>query len=65
MKTPIIIQSALFVPGDRREGIDKAFKTKASAVIIDLENAVAPVKKACEGDCKIQSRKACRKTVII
>jgi hypothetical protein len=34
------IRSALFVPGYRPDRIDKAIKTKADMVIIDLEDAV-------------------------
>ncbi|MBR9979901.1 MAG: CoA ester lyase [Desulfatitalea sp.] len=34
------IRSALFVPGNRPDRIDKAIKTKADMVIIDLEDAV-------------------------
>jgi citrate lyase beta subunit len=34
------IRSALFVPGNRPDRIDKAMATKADAVIIDLEDAV-------------------------
>ncbi|KJS32322.1 MAG: hypothetical protein VR64_07325 [Desulfatitalea sp. BRH_c12] len=34
------IRSALFVPGNRPDRIDKAIKTKADVVIIDLEDAV-------------------------
>jgi citrate lyase subunit beta/citryl-CoA lyase len=39
------IRSALFVPGDRLDRIDKAVATAADAVIIDLEDAVAPSHK--------------------
>lgn len=38
-------RSYLFVPGDRAERFDKAMSTKASVVIIDLEDAVAPESK--------------------
>ncbi|WP_250527316.1 CoA ester lyase [Caballeronia sp. GAWG2-1] len=38
--------SLLFVPGDRPERFDKALKSGAHAIIIDLEDAVAPTAKA-------------------
>jgi citrate lyase subunit beta/citryl-CoA lyase len=40
------IRSALFVPGNRPDRIDKAVKTAADAVIIDLEDAVPYTLKA-------------------
>ena len=39
------MKSYLFVPGDRAERFDKALATGAHAVIIDLEDAVAPEAK--------------------
>ena len=36
----------LFVPGDRSERFDKALASRAGAVIVDLEDAVAPADKA-------------------
>jgi citrate lyase subunit beta / citryl-CoA lyase len=39
-------RSYLFVPGDRPERFDKAWASQADEVIIDLEDAVAPEKKA-------------------
>ncbi len=39
------IRSALFVPGDRPDRVDKAVATAADRVIIDLEDAVAVSKK--------------------
>jgi citrate lyase beta subunit len=36
----------LFVPGDRAERIPKALASGADAVIVDLEDAVAPVSAA-------------------
>lgn len=41
-----IIRTALFVPGDRPDRVDKALASEADAVIIDLEDAVALSKKA-------------------
>jgi len=40
------IRSALFVPGDRPDRVDKAVATVADRVIIDLEDAVAVSQKA-------------------
>lgn len=40
------LRSLLFVPGDREELIHKALASAADAVIIDLEDAVAPDRKA-------------------
>jgi len=37
---PILIRTALFVPGNRPDRIEKAFNTEADIVIIDLEDAV-------------------------
>lgn len=39
-------RSYLFVPGDRPERFDKAWASGADAVIVDLEDAVAPQRKA-------------------
>ncbi len=39
------LRTALFVPGDRPDRVDKAVATAADAVIIDLEDAVSPAKK--------------------
>ena len=38
-------RSYLFVPGDRPERFDKALATAADAVVLDLEDAVAPAAK--------------------
>jgi citrate lyase subunit beta/citryl-CoA lyase len=40
------MRSALFVPGNRPDRVDKAVNTKADAVIIDLEDAVPMAHKA-------------------
>jgi len=37
---PILIRTALFVPGNRPERIEKAFNTEADVIIMDLEDAV-------------------------
>ena len=43
-----IIRSALFVPATRPERIPKALASGADAVIVDLEDAVAPAARpAC------------------
>lgn len=39
-------RSYLFVPGDRPERFDKALASGADAVVLDLEDAVAPARKA-------------------
>ena len=41
-----LIRTALFVPGNRLDRLDKALATGADAVIIDLEDAVPPGQKA-------------------
>jgi citrate lyase subunit beta / citryl-CoA lyase len=43
VSAPII--TALYVPGDRPERFDKAFTSGTQMVIVDLEDAVAPVRK--------------------
>jgi len=40
------IRTALFVPGNRPDRVDKAVDAGADAVIIDLEDAVPPARKA-------------------
>jgi citrate lyase subunit beta/citryl-CoA lyase len=40
------LRSLLFVPGDRPERMEKALASGADAVILDLEDSVAPVVKA-------------------
>ncbi|HEV2439433.1 MAG TPA: CoA ester lyase [bacterium] len=43
--TPWVLRSLLFVPGHRREMIAKAAQAAADAVILDLEDGVAPAEK--------------------
>jgi citrate lyase subunit beta/citryl-CoA lyase len=43
-------RSYLFVPGDRHERFDKALATAADAVVVDLEDAVAPPAKGAARD---------------
>ena len=45
-----VARSYLFVPGDRAERIAKACASGADAVIVDLEDAVAPEHKAAARD---------------
>ena len=44
--SPWVLRSLLFVPGHRREMIAKAAAAGADAVILDLEDGVAPAEKA-------------------
>ncbi|RVU43783.1 HpcH/HpaI aldolase/citrate lyase family protein [Rubrivivax rivuli] len=44
--TPVLPRSYLFVPGDRPERFAKALASGADAVVLDLEDAVAPSVKA-------------------
>jgi citrate lyase subunit beta/citryl-CoA lyase len=41
----LLIRTALFVPGNRPDRVEKAFNTEADVVIIDLEDAVPPSEK--------------------
>ena len=47
-------RSYLFVPGDRPERFDKALATAADAVVVDLEDAVAPPAKASAREAVLQ-----------
>ncbi|MGZ8313373.1 MAG: aldolase/citrate lyase family protein, partial [Allosphingosinicella sp.] len=40
------LRSLLFVPGDRPDRMEKALRSGADALILDLEDAVAPTAKA-------------------
>jgi len=46
-------RSLLFVPGDRPERFGKAMASGADAVIVDLEDAVAPASKAAARDALV------------
>ena len=46
MKTIGTLRTALFVPATRPDRVDKALKTGADGVIMDLEDAVAHALKA-------------------
>lgn len=48
-------RSWLFVPGDRPERFDKALASGADAVIIDLEDAVAPDRKSFASDALLSA----------
>jgi len=39
------VRSLLFVPGDSEEKLDKALRVGADALILDLEDSVAPQAK--------------------
>jgi citrate lyase subunit beta/citryl-CoA lyase len=39
-------RSVLFVPGDRPERFDKAIRSGADVVVLDLEDSVAPARKS-------------------
>jgi citrate lyase subunit beta/citryl-CoA lyase len=39
------VRSALYVPGDRPERFEKALQSEADAIVLDLEDAVAPERK--------------------
>jgi citrate lyase subunit beta/citryl-CoA lyase len=45
MEMPKSLRTALFVPGNRPDRVDKAVRAGADAVIIDLEDAVPPAQK--------------------
>ena len=47
--TPWILRSLLFVPGHRAEMVEKAARSGADAIILDLEDGVAP-------DAKVRAR---------
>ena len=54
---PIPIRTALFVPGNRPDRIEKAFNTEADVVIIDLEDAV-PVSEKEISRSKVREKAA-------
>jgi len=43
--TPLMLRSMLFVPGHRTDLLEKALRSETDAVILDLEDAVAPDEK--------------------
>ena len=46
----MVRRSYLFVPGNRPDRYDKAWSARAGAVIVDLEDAVAPAEKSAARD---------------
>ncbi len=48
--SPALARSMLYVPGDHRDRLDKALARGADALIVDLEDAVAPKRKAMARD---------------
>lgn len=61
------LRSLLFVPGDRPERFEKALTSGADAVILDLEDSVAPANKprAREAVDEFTSRRAGETTLLI
>ena len=47
------LRSLLFVPGDRPERMEKALGLGADALILDLEDAVAPDQKAAAREAAV------------
>ena len=48
------LRSLLFVPGDRPERMEKALELGADALILDLEDSVAPANKAAAREEVVQ-----------
>ncbi|WP_237213513.1 aldolase/citrate lyase family protein, partial [Falsiroseomonas oryziterrae] len=48
-----LARSILFVPGDRPDRFEKALASGADAVVLDLEDAVAPERKAAARDAVV------------
>jgi citrate lyase subunit beta/citryl-CoA lyase len=46
MTTPVVLRSFLFVPGDSEKKLGKGHESGADALILDLEDSVAPARKA-------------------
>src|SRR4051812_995213 len=46
-----LMRSLLFVPADSGNKLDKAFASGADAIILDLEDSIAPDRKAYARDC--------------
>jgi citrate lyase subunit beta / citryl-CoA lyase len=59
-----VLRSYLFVPGNRPDRFDKACATRAGAVIVDLEDAVAPADKAGARDALVAWLSASRPVVV-
>ena len=56
------LRSLLFVPGDRPERFDKAVASGADAIILDLEDSVAPAAKGTARD-SVAAFLACARTL--
>jgi citrate lyase beta subunit len=41
-------RSLLFTPANRRDLVEKALRSKADAIILDLEDSVTPIRKSCQ-----------------
>jgi (S)-citramalyl-CoA lyase len=56
----------LFVPATRPDRVEKAYATEAGAIIVDLEDAVAPAKRAEARDCLagIMARVDCARLIL-
>lgn len=46
MNAPVVLRSFLFVPGDSEKKLGKGHESGADALILDLEDSVAPARKA-------------------
>jgi len=46
MSAPVVLRSFLFVPGDSEKKLGKGHESDADALILDLEDSVAPARKA-------------------
>ena len=61
-------RSYLFVPGDRPERFEKALASGADAVVLDLEDAVAPAGQARRARCRrrlLASRRGRRERIVV
>lgn len=65
MRTLGPIRSALFVPGNRPDRIDKAMASRADAVIIDLEDGVPLSEKAVARTIAVVKSHAARKGMVL
>jgi citrate lyase subunit beta/citryl-CoA lyase len=59
-----VLRSYLFVPGNRPDRYEKACATRADAVIVDLEDAVAPHDKAEARESLVAWLAAARKVIV-
>ncbi len=62
----VLIRTALFVPGNRKDRIEKALNTEADAIIIDLEDAVpSSQKEACRSDVREKIESHPDRTILV